>query len=199
MMIALSTKWLRVGAVLLLLIPLLGGSLWLGICLGRRDRADLAYQTKSIGPSVSQLQRIGELAAARIHVTDVMTAEGEGYRGSWLIKGDALLSCDVSQAKITHVDPIARIATLRLPPLHVTSARVDHDKTRTWSVERNTWLPWKWGDQGAFRDAALVHAQKLVESAAASDRHIAPAKAQAELVIRQMYDLIDWKITVEWE
>lgn len=198
-MIALSTKLMRGCAVLLVLILLLGGSLWLGICLGRWDRADVAYQTKSIGPSVLQLQRIGELAAARIHVTDVMTAEGEGYRGSWLIKGDAQLSCDVSQAKIIRVDPIGRSATVRLPPLHVTSARVDHEKTRTWSVERNTWLPWKWGDQGAFRDAALAHAQKLVESAAASDRQIVPAKAQAELLIHRMYDLIDWKITVEWE
>ena len=75
-----------------------------------------------------------------------MLAKGEGYRGSWLIKGDALLSCDVSQAKIVRVDTTARTATLRLPPLHVTSARVDHEKTRTWSVERNTWLPWKWGE-----------------------------------------------------
>ena len=128
-----------------------------------------------------------------------MIAEGEGYRGSWLIKGDALLSCDVSQAKIVRVDTTARTAILRLPPLHVTSARVDHEKTRTWSVERNTWLPWKWGDQGAFRDAALFHAQQLVESAAASERHLAPVQAQTELLIRRMYDLVDWKITVKWE
>ena len=199
MMTNFPMKLLRWCGLLLLLGLLLGGTLWLGVCLGQRERSAVVCQTKSLGPTVSQLQRIGELAATRIHVTDVMIAEGEGYRGSWLIKGDALLSCDVSQAKIVRVDTNARTATLRLPPLHVTSARVDHEKTRTWSVERNTWLPWKWGDQGAFRDAALFHAQQLVESAAASDRHLAPAQAQTELLIHQMYDLVDWKITVEWE
>lgn len=190
---------LRWSAAFSLFGVMFAGTLWLCICRDGWNQADLGSRSRSLGPSISQLERIGELAATRIHVTDVMTAEGEGYRGSWLIKGDALLSCDLSRAKIIQIDAVARTATLHLPDLHVTSARVDHEKTRTWSVERNTWLPWRWGDQGTFRDAALAHAQKLIESAAASERNLAPARAQTELLIHQMYDLVDWKVSVVWD
>lgn len=175
------------------------GTLWLCINRDGWNQPDPGSRSRSLGPSISQLERIGELASTRIHMTDVMTAEGEGLRGVWLVGGDALLSCDLSRARIVQIDTAARTATIRLPNPHVKSARVDHERTRTWSVERNTWLPWKWGDQGAFRDAAMVHAQQLIESAAASERNLAPARAQTELLIRQMYDLVDWKVSVVWE
>ena len=58
-------------------------------------------------PTVSHLERIGELASARIHVTDILMADGEGFRGAWLIKGDTLLACDVSRAKILNLNPTA--------------------------------------------------------------------------------------------
>lgn len=152
-----------------------------------------------MAPTVTQLERIGELAATRVHVTDVLSAEGEGYRGSWLIKGDALLSLDVSKATIVRVNTATRTATMRLPQPRVVSARVDHDRTKIWSVEKTTWLPWKWGDQGVLRDAAMYHAQQLIESAAASERNLALARSQTELIIHRMYDLVDWKIDVDWE
>src|SRR6478609_628108 len=101
-------------------------------------------------PTVIQLERLGQLTTARVHITDVLWAEGEGYRGSWLISGDALLSCDMSQATIGDINPAGRTATIRLPPLHVASARIDHEKTKTWSVEKTTWLPWRWGNQGVM-------------------------------------------------
>ncbi len=90
-------------------------------------------------------------------------------------------------------------ATIRLPSLRVVSARVDHTKTKTWSMERTSWLPWRWGNQGVLRDAAMLHAQQLIESAAGSERHLGPAKCQAELLIRQLYDFVDWKVDVQWE
>lgn len=179
---------------LLLSGAMLAGTIW----YDQWNQRDLERQSRALHPSITQLERIGELAATRIHVTDILTAEGQGLRGVWLIGGDALLSCDLSKAKIVQVDSTARSAVIRLPALHVTSARVDHEKTRTWSVERNTWLPWRWGDQGAFRDAAMVHAQQLIEAAAGSERHLTPARAQAERLIVQLYDIIDWRVTVEW-
>jgi hypothetical protein len=68
-------------------------------------------------------------------------ADGEEFRGAWLIKGDALLTCYVSVAKILNLNSAARTATLRLPLLRVTSARIDHTKSKTRSVEKKTWLP----------------------------------------------------------
>lgn len=148
---------------------------------------------------VTQLERIGELAATRVHVTDILTAEGEGHRGSWLVNGDALLSCDLSKAALADIDLEARTATIRMPPLRVIAARVNHDKTKTWSVEKTSWLPWRWGDQGAMRDAAMFHAQQLIETAASSERHLGPARSHTEQLVQRMYQLIDWNVAVEWE
>ncbi len=181
--------------VLSVLLAALSASL--GFWLGSQDPPPRSF--RSMAPTVTQLERISEVAATRVHVTDILLAEGEGYRGSWLIKGDALLSLDVSQAKIVDVNTAARTATIRLPQPRVVSARVDHDKTQIWSVEKTTWLPWKWGDQGLLRDAAMRHAQQLIESSVGKEHHLALARLQTELLIYRMYDRLDWKMNVEWE
>ena len=189
----------RRGTAVILIGLVAVGVLWLGSRARGRTPDSAVTQIRSLGPTVSQLEKIGELASMRVHVTDVLTAEGEGYRGSWLIKGDALLSCDVSRATIVRADAITRTATLRLPQLRVTSCRVDHEKTKTWSVEQKSWLPWSAGNQGAFRDAAMYHAQQLIEAAALSDRQLEPARLQTELIVRKMYELVEWKVNVVWE
>lgn len=192
-----SERLLVTGCLVLLLIAI---SVAYGIWLGRsRSVGRGPTSVHSTAPTVIQLERLGELTTMRVHVTDVLWAEGEGYRGSWLVSGDALLSCDVSRAVITNVDQTVCTATIRLPPLRVVSARIDHDKTKTWSVEKTTWLPWRWGDQGVMRDAAMSHAQKLIETAAGSEQHLKAAKTQAEVLIRQIYEFVDWKVEVEWE
>lgn len=183
-----------------LVLLLLGLSIGFGIWLGRhRSVLVAAPSVHSMLPTVIQLERIGHLTTARVHITDVLWAEGEGYRGSWLVSGDARLSCDVSKARIENIDMAKRTATIRLPPPQVISARVNHEKTKTWSVEKTTWLPWKWGDQDVMRNAAMIHSEKLIETAAGSDQHLVSAKVQAEFLIRQLYEFIDWKIEVQWE
>ncbi len=182
--------------VSLLMVISVGYGIWLG-----RYRANppVPQRINSMVPTVSQLEKIGELTTTRVHVTDVLWAEGEGYRGSWLICGDALLSCDVSKAQIANVNLERQTATIRLPTLRVISARIDHEKTKTWSVEKTTWMPWRWGNQGIMRDAAMFHAQQLIESTAGSEHYLAAARPQAELLIRQLYEFVEWKIDVEWE
>jgi hypothetical protein len=154
---------------------------------------------RSLGPTVQQLEAMGQLTSMRVVVTDVLSAEGDGYRGVWLIKGDVLLACDMSKAAVVARDDERRKATIRLPRPHAVSPRVDHEKTRTWSVERATWVPWRWGDQDSFRDGAMYHAQKLVEQAAESEENIAQARGQAELVLRRAYEMVDWNVAVAWE
>lgn len=191
------TRILRyIGAALILGLLVLAT---FGIRARLRLQQQIATQARSLGPTISHLERIGELASARIHVTDILMADGEGFRGAWLIKGDAQLACDVSQAKILNLNPTARTATLRLPPLRVTASRVDHTKTKTWSVEKKSWLPGTGGNQSVFRDAAMHHAQQLIEATASSSQHLELSKAQAELLIGRMYELMDWKVAVEWE
>jgi hypothetical protein len=183
--------------VLAIVIPLVTFAYWAGT-QRRPPHVTSPRVTHSAGQPVIQLERIGELAPVRIHVADVLVAEGEGYRGAWLIKGDALITCDFSIAKFLEVDAVGRRAKLQLPPLKVTSARVDFGKTKTWSVENTSWLPWSAGDEGLFRDAAMFHAQQLVEDAALSAGSTESAREQTELIVRQMYKAVDWDINIEW-
>ena len=118
-----SGKLLVNGFLVLLFMAI---SVGYGIWLGRsRPVPPTPPRVHSMAPTVIQLERLGELTTTRIHVTDVLWAESESHRGSWLICGDALLSCDVSKASILNVDQLAHTATIRLPPLRVISARVN--------------------------------------------------------------------------
>lgn len=197
-MISLLTRGFRTCAVVSV-IALGVGSVWWGLQSWQLEPRIPQDQIRSLGPTISQLERISELVPIRVHVADVLVAEGEGFRGAWLVRGDAVLACDVSRAKIVQIDPVARSATLRLPQLRVRSARVDHERTRTWNVEKTSWWPWSGGNQNALRDTAMFHAQQLIEETALSERNVEPAKAQTVLLIQQMYEVVGWNVSVEWE
>ena len=186
-------------AGIVVLVVILAGTIASAVIRSRPiGPAKIPTTIRPAGPPILQLERIGKLAPVRVHVADVLIAEGEGLRGSWLIKGDALLVCDLSLAKITNIDLELRSATLQLPAPSVTSARVDFEKSKTWSVEKTTWLPWSGGNQSAFRDAAMFHAQELVEQAAGSESNFAMARQQAELVLRNLYGAVEWNVTITW-
>jgi len=133
-----------------------------------------------------------------VNVADVLVAEGEGYRGSWLIKGDALLSIDLSQAKVVTINNQLRTATIHLPQPKVSSPRVDFTRSKTWDVEKVTWIPWG-GDQGVLRDLAMLHAQQLVEFAAGTEENMEHARTSTSRVVGSIYRMVDWDVTIEWE
>jgi hypothetical protein len=152
----------------------------------------------SQGPTVERLQRLAHLVTMRVYVADVLTAEGEGYRGAWLIKGDALIGVDLSRARITTKDLKTRQATVQLLPPAVLLSRVDHDRTKTWEVQRTTWVPWR-GDQDRLRDEVMLHAQRLIAHASASEENLQRACVFTETVIQSLYEEFGWKVTVAWE
>jgi hypothetical protein len=191
------TRGIRLFALTLMIALGLGLAWW--IQFQQTETAVNQDQIRSLGPTISQLERISELVPIRIHVADVLIAEGEGYRGAWLIRGDAVLACDVSRAKIVQIDPAARSATLRLPQLRVRSARVDHERTKTWNVEKTSWWPWSGGNQNALRDTAMFHAQQMIEVTALSERNLEPAKTQTVLLVEQLYKAVNWNVSIEWE
>jgi Protein of unknown function (DUF4230) len=152
----------------------------------------------STGPTVTHIASLGELVATRVSIADVLTAESDSYRGSWLIRGDALISIDLTRARVSDVDRQGRTARIVLPLPRVFEARVDHERTKTWNVEKLTWIPWK-GNPDIMRDEAMKHAQRLVEKAARSDELIRQAQSSAEKVVSNLYHALDWKVAIEWE
>lgn len=152
----------------------------------------------SQGPTIEKLERLAQLLSLRVQVADILVATGQGCRGSWLIKGDAALAVDLSQAKIAEKSEDTKQATIILPEPAVLQPRVDHSRTRTWSVERVAWLPWN-ADQDALRDAVYAEAQRLVEHTAVSPENIQAAKRAAETALKAIYAEVGWTLVVKWE
>lgn len=153
--------------------------------------------TWSNQPTVEQVRRLSQLVTTRVTISDVLTGEGDGVRGIWLIKGDALLSIDLSDVQIQVVDPKKRRAVIVLRPPRVLTARVDHERSLTWDLQRTTWIPWK-GDKDLLRDQAYFHAQKLVEFAAGRPERIEEAKRHAAYALSETYRPLDWSVEVQW-
>jgi hypothetical protein len=195
----IRTRLVWRGGIIAVFGLVLCGVVGIAVHIAHPSSESMPSQIRSLGPTISQLERIGELTSMRIHVADILTADGDGLRGSWLIRGDAVLSCDISRAKIVRIDSVHRTATLCLPRPRVRSSRVDHAKSKTWSVEKTTWLPWSGGDQSTFRDAAMYHAQQLIEASALSDHHLESAQKQTELLVQRLYEAMGWEVNIKWE
>jgi hypothetical protein len=149
------------------------------------------------GPTIEHLESLSELVCLRVHISDILVGEDNDYRGSWLIKGDAMIGIDLRGAKITETDPTMRRAKIKLPAPRVASARIDHERTRTWSVEKTTWIPWV-GDPDRIRDQAMRQAQRVIHKTAGSEENLQAAKKSAEKVIREIYRMVGWEVTVDW-
>ena len=154
-------------------------------------------RVESQGPTVERLQRLSQLVTLQVMIADVLVGEGEGSRGSWLIKGDAILGTDLSKAQIVDREDSARRATLILPSPTVLYSRVDHQRTRTWEVRRLAWLPWS-ADQDKLRDAVMLQAQELVAHVAGSKENIRQAKSNTETTIKTLYNEVGWQVSVQW-
>jgi len=165
--------------------------LWLGLF----QSAPTTF--RSTGPTVTQLESIAELVPLRVYVADILEAEGEGYRGSWLIKGDAVISVSLKGAKVIDRDDQRQTAVIAVPPPRVLQARVDHERTKTWDVRKNTWIPFA-GNPDLLRDSAMLHAQKLVEETAREEKNLNYARETAALVLKSMYRLNGWEVEVQW-
>lgn len=181
---------------LLLALMVLIGLLLVGFQAARSLIAP-AVTAWSSGPTIERLESLSELVCLRVHVSDVLVGENDNYRGSWLIKGDAVLGIDLRRAMIVECDKATRRARIRLPPPAVISPRVDHDRTRTWSVEKTTWIPWK-GSPDTLRDEAMWHAQRVIQAACSSKENVQIAKASAVKIIHEIHRMVDWDVAVEW-
>jgi hypothetical protein len=152
------------------------------------------------GPTIVELEALGHLAAMRVHVADILVVEDARWKGSWLIKGDALLAVDMRRAAISDMDSGARRATITLPVPQVMQPRVNHQQTCTWDVKKTSWIPGLLLPDGsnALRDAAMQQAQLAVNSVATSDENIEQARLRASTLIQRYYELVNWHVEVRF-
>jgi hypothetical protein len=128
----------------------------------------------------------------------VLVGEGEGCRGAWLVKGDALVGVNLGRARIAEKDEATKEALIVLPPPEVLQPRVDHQRSKTWEVRRMTWLPWN-ADQDRLRDEVMLQAQQLVARAAGSNENLQQARTAAATIVKGFFEEVGWEVKVVWE
>ncbi len=185
-------------SAILFLVALVASLVALVLVLPHIQAPFAPVTVRSQGPTIERLERLNQLVTTRVSVADVLVGEGEGCRGAWLIRGDALIAVNLSQARITARHEDTKQATIVLPQPVVLQPRVDHRHTRTWEVRRMAWLSWN-ADQDRLRDTVMLQAQQLVAQAAGSAENIQQARIAAETILKALYAEVGWDVQVTWE
>ncbi len=173
----------------------------LAVCIAivyrRQLRIDQPLIT-SQGPTIEKLERLSQLVTTRVQVADVLVAEGQGCRGSWLIKGDALLSVNLARPKSS---------TSKRAPSRRRLSCLSHRCCKRGSIipapapgAWNAWLGCP-GTRTKMPSAMpfTAEAQKLVAHTAASPENISQAKLTAETVLKALYAEVGWSLAVKWD
>ena len=142
---------------------------------------------------------------ARVDVADVVETTLNGHAGgvrvAILVKGDFLLGTDLAAARFDDVNPARRTATLVLKPPSATSPRVDHARTRVFSITTDGLWQLVPGDGGraAVVNRAYADAQRIVADAAADPALLARARHQAEATLATFFAAGGWAVDVRWD
>jgi len=154
-------------------------------------------------PTVERVTEIGELCVLKLKLSDILEAKTSTLRASWFIAGDALISVDLREARIEHLDRDSKQILLQMPPLHVISPRVDHTKTKSWDVEsvcwHNGWFTYdKLEKNKRLQQAAMRKAQEIIAKMAHDPDFFDDARSSAEQLISALYNETGYTVSFEW-
>ena len=154
-------------------------------------------------PTVERVTEIGELCVLKLKLSDMLEATSSSLKASWFIAGDALISVDLREARIEHLDRDSKQILLQMPPLHVISPRVDHAKTKSWDIESVCWHDgWftydKQGKSQRLQQAAMRVAQENIAKMAQDPEFIDDARSSAEQLISALYKETGYTVSFEW-
>lgn len=191
---------LGLGAMLAMLLA--GGVA--GWMLGRDPSAGAAFRHDSMALKIEEVRKLASLVTLHVPISDVQRSEISGFTGGvsvvLLVRGDVEIATDLSKARFVDVDETARTAGLVLPRPTPRRARLDHEATRVYRVDRSgLWsvLPGEAGE-GAVIDRAMAEAQKLVEQAANRPELVEQACRQSHQVLGAMLGSMGWKVRIDW-
>ena len=90
-------------------------------------------------PTIEQVQKLASLVVLKVNVADIVVCRLGGYTGGVravvVVRGDVEIATNLQAAQFTGINPEQRRAVLTLPPPQPRRPRVDHDRTRVWSID----------------------------------------------------------------
>lgn len=147
-----------------------------------------------------ELEKIADLCTLRVPLTDVLDGSRKGMirnvRGIWIVKGDALIGVDMTQAKV-ETNNAGHATIVRLPMPSVKYARVDHERTKTYNIERGILTSSSW--ESHLRDEAMRQAQRMIETMAATTGHIHAAQAHTERIVKTFCAGAGVAVDIVWD
>lgn len=150
-------------------------------------------------PLMHELENIADLCTLRVPLSDVMDASREDrlrcVRGIWIVKGDALIGVDMTQAEV-ETNGVGRPTIVRLPLPSIKYARIDHERTKTYTIERGILTGSRW--ESELRDDAMRQAQRMIEIMAATPDNIRVAQAHAERVVKTFCAAHGVEVDIIW-
>lgn len=152
----------------------------------------------SSSPTIEEIHELGELVVLRVSVADVMEDAGYEYKGVWIVRGDAQLAVDLTEAELQSSDETAKKLVVVLPQPRVIHPRVDHEKSKIYDVSKTTWIPFI-GDRDELTNQGWAKAQRVVEDACSGDEIMSQAREQTEFVLANMYRMVGWDVEVVWQ
>lgn len=155
--------------------------------------------SESSSPSITDIQRLGELTVLKVKVGDVLEDANEDFKGIWVIRGDALVAVDLQLAELLNANANMKNMVVRLPQPKVISPRVNFAETKTYDVQKKFWWNPFVGGQEKFTDSAMSKAQSVVYNTSNGADVMAQGRDQTERVLKNMYRLVGWTVDIVWQ
>ncbi len=153
------------------------------------------------GPTIIRVEKLSELSTLKVTFGKLITIKDVNrwgtVEGKWAIQGDALISVDMSKARIANVDAAARKVRLWLPRPRAIQPRVNHERTQEYDLSIDLFRS---GDTAnEMRAEALRKGQEYIEEDANSAEYIDLSRERVESSLGQMFAYIGWELECQWE
>lgn len=183
------------------LMLLVGGVL--GICLGPRFKSNPPVESTPV--LIGSITELADLVTLRVPVSKVHVTKIGGYVGGVdcvvLVNGELELGTDLKQASWLEVDTVARTATLVLAEPVVRRARLDHEQTSVYRIDRRgLWLMAPSAEPSrVVVNQAMSEAQHVVELAGEKPELMERSMQHTEQIISRFFMVAEWGVRILWD
>tara|TARA_R110002111_G_scaffold198479_1_gene264132 strand:- start:1021 stop:1536 length:516 start_codon:yes stop_codon:yes gene_type:complete len=156
-------------------------------------------------PVIGRITELADLVVLKVPVSKVQVTRISGYFGSVdcvvLVNGELeLLGTDLSRARWGEVDTETRTATLILTDPKIHRARLDHEETSVYRIDRGgLWKGLVSAEPSRqVVNQAMVEAQRVVEVLGEETDLLNRAKTHTEQVLSQFLNALGWEVKLVW-
>ncbi len=147
-------------------------------------------------PPLAIIRAKHDLVTSEVHLSTFLEGGNNHWDTKYLLHGEAHLGVDLSLVRYADIDTVKRQATLVLPHPHRISSKVDHDRSEEMVMKARVWWPC---DPQLVRAEVWKAADKKIERLSQDEVYMEQAKRQAEHVLRQLFEGIQWHVRFQWE